>query len=131
MAVSDSTVLEDASSQSSAPLDWPLLNALPSLLGEAPAQVETCRSLLRQAQDELQARFVEEEPVEGLVRARACFTDVLLRTLTRAFSASWRTILLMSRRRSSVSGGKGRRITAPAVLGVKPSSCLLYTSRCV
>jgi [protein-PII] uridylyltransferase len=80
MAVSDSTVLEDASSQSSAPLDWPLLNALPSLLGEA-AQIETCRSLLRQAQDELQARFVEEEPVEGLVRARACFTDVLLRTL--------------------------------------------------
>src|SRR5580658_7085120 len=81
MAVSDSTVLEDASSQSGAPLDWPLLNALPSLLGEAPAPVETCRSLLRQAQDELQARFVEEEPVEGLVRARACFTDVLLRTL--------------------------------------------------
>src|ERR1700691_3789344 len=80
MAVSDSTVLEDASSQSSAPLDWPRLNALPSLLGEA-AQIETCRSLLRQAQDELQARFVEEEPVEGLVRARACFTDVLLRTL--------------------------------------------------
>jgi [protein-PII] uridylyltransferase len=81
MAVSDSTVLEDAPSQSSAPLDWPLLNALPSLLGEAPAPVDTCRKLLRQAQDELQARFVEEEPVEGLVRARACFTDVLLRTL--------------------------------------------------
>ena len=47
-----------------------------------------------------------------------------LRTLTRAFSASWRTILVMSRRRSSVSGGSGMRITVPAVFGVRPSSDL-------
>src|ERR1700722_14624145 len=81
MAASDSTVLDDAPSQASPPLDWPLLNCLPTLLGEDQTQAQTCRNLLRQAQDELQARFIEEEPVEGLVRARARFTDVLLRTL--------------------------------------------------
>src|SRR6185295_2190413 len=47
-----------------------------------------------------------------------------LRTATRAFSASARTTLVMSRRRSSVSGGSGRRITVPALTGLRPSSDL-------
>jgi [protein-PII] uridylyltransferase len=81
MAVSDTTVLEDAPGEASAPLDWPLLNRLPGLLAETKAAAEACRSLLKQAQEELSARFAEEEPVEALVRARARFTDVLLRAL--------------------------------------------------
>jgi len=45
-----------------------------------------------------------------------------LRMATRAFSASWRTTLIRSRRRSSVSGGIGTRITSPAVAGFSPRS---------
>src|SRR5205823_13117126 len=45
-----------------------------------------------------------------------------LRTATRALSASCRRTLLISRRRSSVGGGMGIRITVPAVMGVSPRS---------
>jgi [protein-PII] uridylyltransferase len=81
MAVADSTVLEEALPEEPPPLDWPLLNRLPALLAESQGAADSCRSLLKQAQEELHARFVAEEPVEGLVRSRARFTDVLLRTL--------------------------------------------------
>jgi len=47
-----------------------------------------------------------------------------LRTATRAFSASCRSTFVISRRRSSVSGGMGMRITVPAVIGVSPRSDL-------
>ncbi len=81
MAVSDASVLDDAPLQAPPPLDWPLLNRLPALLAESRAEANSCRSLLQQAQGELRARFFEEEPVEGLVRARARFIDVLLYVL--------------------------------------------------
>ncbi len=81
MAASDATVLDDAPPDAPAPLDWPLLNRLPGLLAESRDDAESCHKLLDQAQQELRARFFEEEPVDGLVRARARFTDVLLRTL--------------------------------------------------
>ncbi|HEY6451247.1 MAG TPA: [protein-PII] uridylyltransferase [Steroidobacteraceae bacterium] len=80
MAVPDTTVLEEVTPEP-APLDWPLLNRLPALLSESQCAAESCRSLLKQAQEELRARFVDEEPVESLVRSRARFTDLLLRTL--------------------------------------------------
>jgi [protein-PII] uridylyltransferase len=82
MAVSDATVLDDASPQPrAAALDWPLCSRLPALLAESHGAAESCRALLKQAQEELKNRFWEEEPVEGLVRARAQFIDVLLSTL--------------------------------------------------
>jgi len=56
MAATDSTVLEDAAPTDPAPLDWPLLHRLPSLLAES-ADGATCRSLLSQAQEELRRRF--------------------------------------------------------------------------
>src|SRR6202142_8773 len=80
MAVTDSTVLEDAAPADPAPLDWPLLLRLSALLAES-ADAGTCRTLLELAQEELRTRFFEDEPVEGLVRARARFIDLLLRTL--------------------------------------------------
>jgi len=83
VAVPDSTVLDDASPRAPALLDWPLLNRLPGLLAESNGDADSCRSLLAQAQEELRARFFEEEPVEGLVRARSRFTDLLLCTLWR------------------------------------------------
>ena len=83
MAVPDSTVLEDAAPADPAPLDWPLLLRLPVLLAES-ADAGNCRGLLERAQEELRSRFFEDEPVEGLVRARARFIDLLLRTLWQA-----------------------------------------------
>ncbi len=81
MALTDQSVLDDPPPETPAPLDWPLLNRLPALIAESQGAGESCRSLLRQAQEELNARFGEEEPVEGLVRSRARFTDLLLRSL--------------------------------------------------
>ena len=45
-----------------------------------------------------------------------------LRTETRPCSASPRTTLMRSLRRSSVSGGSGTRMSAPAELGFRPRS---------
>ncbi|HEY1726687.1 MAG TPA: [protein-PII] uridylyltransferase [Steroidobacteraceae bacterium] len=78
MSVPDSTVLEDAPPRVPAPLDWPLLNQLPALLAETGCAADSCRSVLARAHEELRARFFEDEPVEGLVRARARFIDLLL-----------------------------------------------------
>jgi [protein-PII] uridylyltransferase len=84
VSVSDPTVLDDAPPRAPAPLDWPLLNRLPGLLAESNCDADSCRGLLAQAQEELSARFFAEEPVEGLVRARSRFTDLLLCSLWRA-----------------------------------------------
>ena len=84
MSVSDPTVLDDAPLRAPAPLDWPLLNRLPGLLAESNCDADSCRGLLAQAKEELSARFFAEEPVEGLVRARSRFTDLLLCSLWRA-----------------------------------------------
>jgi [protein-PII] uridylyltransferase len=81
MAVPDTTALDDADLPSQPQFDWPLLNRLPVLLTEAHGSAETCRSILAAAQEELRQRFFAEEPVEGLVRARARFIDLLLCTL--------------------------------------------------
>jgi hypothetical protein len=69
-----------------APLDggraapaWPLLAGLPALLGAQPGSRQTYRELLRQADEELKARFLAEEPVENLVHARAALVDTVLR----------------------------------------------------
>jgi [protein-PII] uridylyltransferase len=80
LAVPDSA-LEDLTPHGQIPLDWPLLGRLPGLLAESRCAAEACRSLLKQAQEELKTRFFEDEPVEALVHARARFTDVLLYTL--------------------------------------------------
>jgi len=61
-----------------APLAWPLLERLPALLAQSDGRAEPCRLMLQQAQQELQARFLADEPVQGLVHARARFIDALL-----------------------------------------------------
>ncbi|HEX4024447.1 MAG TPA: [protein-PII] uridylyltransferase [Steroidobacteraceae bacterium] len=78
MGVADSTVLDEARPSEAAPLAWPLLEQLPQLLAQSDGRAEPCRALLQQAQQELQARFVADEPVEALVHARARFIDALL-----------------------------------------------------
>ncbi|HXC60298.1 MAG TPA: nucleotidyltransferase domain-containing protein, partial [Steroidobacteraceae bacterium] len=60
---------------------WPLLDRLPQRLDEEGWSREACRTLLSAAQQELQQRFMAEESVEVLVRARALFIDTLLRAM--------------------------------------------------
>src|SRR5579862_1565795 len=86
MAALEPSLIDDTEAevadQSSAPaLEWPLLEQLPALLEQAHCDAACCQRQLQQAQEELKARFLEQEPVEGLVRARAAFIDALLRAL--------------------------------------------------
>ncbi|HTP40403.1 MAG TPA: nucleotidyltransferase domain-containing protein, partial [Steroidobacteraceae bacterium] len=83
MITADTAGLDEAPPEAAVALHWPLLDRLPGLLQEAPLAAGQCRDLLRQAHEELQARFLAEEPVESLVRARAVFIDVLLNHLWR------------------------------------------------
>ncbi len=77
----DPQSLDELTSTAAPPLDWPLLERLPTLLAAGNCTAEVCRKLLQQGQQELQQRFNEEQPVESLVRARAAYIDVLLATL--------------------------------------------------
>jgi [protein-PII] uridylyltransferase len=63
---------------------WPLLDRLSRELEAAGGSAETCRAALAVAQAELTERFHAEEPVEGLVRARAALVDAVLRSVWAA-----------------------------------------------
>jgi [protein-PII] uridylyltransferase len=78
MSATDSTLPDETRLSEPAPLDWELLRRLPQLLAQPGNLAETCRALLQQGQQELQARFLEDEPVEPLVHARAQLIDALL-----------------------------------------------------
>jgi [protein-PII] uridylyltransferase len=58
-------------------ISWPLLARLPQQLAADHAPL-AWRELLRQAHEELKARFLAEEPVEALVHARAALIDAVL-----------------------------------------------------
>ena len=81
MSVTDAAVLEELTPEPQPGIDWPLLARLPERLAAAQSSAAACRELLSTAHEELKARFLADEPVEGLVRARAAFTDIVLRTL--------------------------------------------------
>jgi [protein-PII] uridylyltransferase len=58
---------------------WALLARLPAQLAAHPGSREEYRRQLRDAHEELKARFLAEEPVENLVHARAALIDTVLR----------------------------------------------------
>src|SRR6201996_5496615 len=103
MASSDTELLEEALPATSWSAPWPLLSRLPALLAEAQGSPTAYRELLRHAHEELKARFLAEEPVEGLVHARAALVDIVLREVWRAQSipdtAAWALVAV---------GGYGR-----------------------
>ena len=81
MSSSDIDLIEDTHALTGRTAPWPLLARLPALLREAQGDPAACRELLRQAHEDLQARFLAEEPVETLVHARAALIDAVLREL--------------------------------------------------
>jgi [protein-PII] uridylyltransferase len=84
MPSADMELLDDSHAGSARTAPWPLLARLPALLLEAQGAPAAFRDLLRQAHDDLQARFLAEEPVELLVHARAALIDTVLREVWRA-----------------------------------------------
>ncbi len=101
---------------------WPLLEQLTQKLAEGEHSREACRSLLRSAQEDLQARFLAEENIETLVRARAQFIDALL-------TATWHHMLappMQAELALLAVGGYGRGELHPAsdvdILILTPSS---------
>ncbi len=84
MPVGDIDILEEPLPLPTRSAPWPLLTRLPTLLAEANGSPSVYRDFLRQAHEELKARFLAEEPIEDLVHARAAVIDVVLRE-------AWRT----------------------------------------
>ncbi|MDB6092320.1 MAG: glnD, partial [Gammaproteobacteria bacterium] len=103
VATDDVDLSEEVLPATSWSAPWPLLGRLPVLLAEAQGSPAAYRELLRHAHEELKGRFLAEEPVEGLVHARAALVDVVLREVWRAQSvadtASWALVAV---------GGYGR-----------------------
>ena len=101
MGASDSELLEETRPATYPAASWPLLARLPAQLA-AETEPAAWRELLRQAHEELKARFVAEEPVEELVHARAALIDAALREAWRthcAAQAAWALVAV---------GGYGR-----------------------
>jgi [protein-PII] uridylyltransferase len=88
MAAGDTDLVDEALPATSWSAPWPLLNRLPTLLAEAQGSPGAYRELLRQAHEDLKARFLAEEPVEGLVHARATLIDTVLREAWRTHSVA-------------------------------------------
>jgi [protein-PII] uridylyltransferase len=60
---------------------WPFLDRVAQALTDGQYSRDTCRALIQSSQEELRDRFIAEENVEVLVRARALFIDELLRAM--------------------------------------------------
>ncbi|HEY2808294.1 MAG TPA: [protein-PII] uridylyltransferase [Steroidobacteraceae bacterium] len=86
---------------------WPLLARLPGQLREQSSPADW-RALLDQAHEELKRRFLAEEPVEGLVHARAAVVDTVLREAWQRHCAAHEGWALVA------VGGYGRGELHPA-----------------
>jgi [protein-PII] uridylyltransferase len=84
MAAGDAELIEDTLPSPTSGIAWPLLSRLPALLAQSRDAPAAYRDLLRQAHEELKARFLAEEPVEDLVHARAALMDVVFKEVWNA-----------------------------------------------
>jgi [protein-PII] uridylyltransferase len=84
MPVGDIDILEEPLPLPTRSAPWPLLNRLPALLADANRSPTVYRDYLRQAHEELKARFLAEDPIEELVHARAALIDVVMREAWRS-----------------------------------------------
>jgi [protein-PII] uridylyltransferase len=83
MSAGDPDSLDEVLPEATLSSPWPLLGRLPGLIAEQQGTRECYRELLKQAHEELKARFFAEEPVETLVHARAALIDTVLRQVWR------------------------------------------------
>jgi [protein-PII] uridylyltransferase len=88
MGASETELLEASLPAAPPAAPWPLLAGLPDRLAAAGGDPAAWRALLREAHEELKARFFAEEPVEELVHARATLIDAVLREAWRARCAA-------------------------------------------
>lgn len=65
--------------ESAGEFSWPLLERLPAALAAEQFSSAAFRAAAREAQEELKAKFLAEEPVETLVHARSRLIDTVLR----------------------------------------------------
>ncbi|HEY0767189.1 MAG TPA: [protein-PII] uridylyltransferase [Steroidobacteraceae bacterium] len=86
MGAGDTQLLEETLPATSPAGSWSLLARLPAQL-VAEREPAAWRELLREAHEELKARFVAEEPIEQLVHARAALIDLVLREAWRRHRA--------------------------------------------
>src|SRR5262249_37391484 len=101
MPAGDIDILEESLPLPTRSAPWPLLTRLPALVDEADGSPSAYRDYLKQAHEELKARFLAEDPIEDLVHARAALMDVVLRAawLTQQLAESWSLVAV---------GGYGR-----------------------
>ncbi|HYM41585.1 MAG TPA: [protein-PII] uridylyltransferase [Steroidobacteraceae bacterium] len=78
MGAPDTELLEESLPAVPPQAPWPLLAALPQRLAASGAEAAAWRALLREAHEDLKARFFAAEPVEELVHARAALMDAVL-----------------------------------------------------
>src|SRR5579863_1289708 len=83
MGASHTELLEETLPAAPAAAAWPLLVCLAERLAAAGGEPAAWRAQLREAHEELKARFLAEDPVEELVHARAALIDTVL-------GAAWR-----------------------------------------
>ncbi|MGO9803257.1 MAG: [protein-PII] uridylyltransferase [Steroidobacteraceae bacterium] len=88
MGASDSELLEESLPAAPAAETWPLLAGLPQRLAAAGGEPAAWRAPLREAHEELKARFLAEDPVEELVHARAALLDTVLSEAWRVHCAA-------------------------------------------
>jgi [protein-PII] uridylyltransferase len=88
MATSDTELLEQSLPGAPPAAPWPLLAGLAQRLAGGGGDPAAWQALLREAHEELKARFFAEAPVEELVHARAALIDAVLRTAWQAHCAA-------------------------------------------
>src|SRR5215472_5821763 len=87
MGASETGLLEESLPAAPRAAPWPLLAGLPDRLAAGGRDPAAWRALLREAHEELKARFFAEEPIEELVHARAALIDAVLREAWRTHCA--------------------------------------------
>ena len=103
MAATEDDIYTPVAADSAGEFAWPLLRkAVPQIIA-AGGTAAAYREVLAAAQADLRSKFLAEEPLEALVRARAALIDELLRELWRTrvatHAAAWTLVAV---------GGYGR-----------------------